>query len=258
MKGMSNNGMVTVEINGKKASVPEGTTVLQAARGLGIDIPTLCYHEALSMYAACRVCIVEMSIEKGGRKRTWIDASCVYPVQNGLIISTDSPKVKKERKLIIELLLSRAPESRVLNELADRYGAQKGRFESIDKGESNCILCGLCVRVCNEMIHSEGIGTAFRGINKKVVTPFKIAQDVCVGCAACAYVCPTGAIKVIENDRCVSIENWHAEVEIKLCRECGRPIGPKLYLEQIEREVPVKKEIFDLCPACRRKVFKVK
>lgn len=252
---MNDNKLFTIEIDGIKTRIPEGTMVLQAARALGIYIPTLCYHEALSMYAACRVCIVEMSIEKGGKKRSWINASCVYPVQDGLIVKTNSPRVQKGRKLIIELLHSRAPDSIVLNELAEKYGAEKGRFESIDKGESNCILCGLCVRVCNELIHSGGIGTAFRGIHKKVVTPYKIAQDICVGCTACAFVCPTGAIKIIEDKKSINVENWHAELEMKICKECGKPIGPRVYLEKIGKEVPIRDEIFDLCTECRRKVF---
>ncbi len=252
---MAEDNLLTVEIDRIKTKVPKGTTILQAARSIGIYIPTLCYHEVLSTYASCRVCIVEMSIEKRGKLRTWIDASCVYPVQEGLTVKTNSPKVQKERKLIIELLLSRAPDSIVLNELAERYGAEKGRFESVDKGESNCILCGLCVRVCNELIHSAGIGTAFRGIHKKVVTPYKIAQDVCIGCTACAYVCPTGAIKIIEDKKSINVKNWHAELEMKICKECGKPIGPRVYLEKLGKEVPVRDEIFDLCTECRRKVF---
>jgi bidirectional [NiFe] hydrogenase diaphorase subunit len=253
---MNEDELVTIEIDKIKTRIPKGTTVLQAARSLGIYIPTLCYHEALSTYASCRVCIVEMSIEKRGKLRTWIDAACVYPVQEGLIIKTNSPRVQKERKLIIEMLLSRAPDSPALLELAELYGAQKGRFESIDKGESNCILCSLCVRVCNELIKSGGIGTAFRGIHKKVVTPFNIAQDVCIGCAACAYVCPTGAIRVIEEESRLSIENWNAKLEIQFCKECGKPVGPKVYIDKLKEELNLRDELYELCPQCRRKIYR--
>lgn len=254
---MEEKNDLTVEIDGRKTRVRKGTTVLQAAQQLGIHIPTLCYHEALSTYASCRICIVEMSIEKRGKRSTWIDASCVYPVQDGLVVKTDSPKVQKERKLIIELLLSRAPDSPLLNSLAEQYGASKGRFGAIDRGESNCILCGLCVRVCNELIRSDGIGTAFRGIHKKVVTPFKVAQDVCVGCTACAYMCPTGAIRVIEDQESVRLENWEAEIELVRCRECGNSVGPRAYLEKLKEQIDLKDEIYELCSDCRRKVFRV-
>jgi len=247
--------MVTIEIDGIKTRVEEGTTVLQAARQIGIEIPTLCYHEALTRYASCRICIVELSIEKRGRMRTWIDASCVYPCQEGLIVKTNSEKVKKERKVILELLLSRAPESKILNELAEKYGARKDRFESVDKGKSNCILCGLCVRTCHELIHADVIGTAYRGIRKKVLSPYNIAQDVCIGCTACAFVCPTGAIKVkLGKDR-LDIESWPASLEIVKCKKCGKPVGPKVYIEHLRKEVPLSDEVFELCYECRRKMY---
>jgi len=237
-------------------SVPYGTTILQAAKELGIHIPTLCYHPALPLYASCRVCLVEISIEKGGRTRSWIDTSCAYPIQNPIKVQTNTEKVRKERKIIIELLLSRAPDSKILNELAEEYGAEKGKFQTLDKGESNCILCGLCVRVCNEMIHSNAIGTAYRGIHKKVVTPYGIAKELCVGCLACVYVCPTGAIKAKIGVDKLELENWEAELEMKLCRECGKPIGPRVYLERIRKEVNLRDHIFDLCTECRRKEFR--
>lgn len=254
---MSEQKLVKIEIDGKKTEVLKGTTILEAAKKLGVYIPTLCFHESLSMYASCRICIVEMSIEQRGRTYSWIDASCVYPVEDGLCVKTNSEKVQKERKLIIELLLSRAPDSPVLNKLAKEYGAEKGRFETVDKGASNCILCGLCVRVCNELIESDAIGTAYRGINRKVITPFKIAKDNCVGCAACEYVCPTGAIKVIEKKDKITIENWDAEIDMKTCSECGRPYAPRDYLQKIKEKVNIREEIFEKCPECRRKDLKV-
>ncbi|MFW6137688.1 MAG: 2Fe-2S iron-sulfur cluster-binding protein [Spirochaetota bacterium] len=248
--------MINLEIDGMKTRVPEGTTVLEAANGLGIHIPTLCYHKALSMYASCRVCIVEMSIEKRGKLRNWVDASCVYQVEEGLIVKTNSTRVQKERKLIIALLLSRAPDSPVLNDLARKYGAQKERFQTIDSGESNCILCGLCVRVCNELIQAGAIGTAFRGIHKKVVTPYLIAKDLCIGCGACAYVCPTGAINVVTGKEKLRVENWHAELEMKLCKQCGNPIGPKIHIDKVREKVDLRGDLYDLCPNCRRKIYR--
>lgn len=252
---MSNKKLLKIEIDGQKTEVPEGTTVLQAARSLGIEIPTLCYHESVSMYASCRLCIVAMSIEKRGRTYHWIDASCVYPVEDGLVVQTDTPKVQKERRLILELLLSRAPDAPLLNELARKYGADKKRFKAIDNGESNCILCGLCVRVCNELIHSGGIGTAFRGVHKKVITPYKVAREICTGCTACAFVCPTGAIKIVEDGECIGIENWEAQVAMKKCRVCGKPFAPVAYLEQIREKVHLSDDVLDTCPACRRKIL---
>ena len=256
---MSQEGIVSeieVEINGIKTKVQAGSTVLEAARKLGIDIPTLCYHEPLEPFGSCRMCIAEMSVGSGESKKTWVSTTCTTPVQDGLIVKTDTPKIKKERKLILELHMSRAPESPKINELAERYGIEKSRFVALDKGESNCILCGLCVRVCDEIILAHAIGMAYRGIHKKILTPFEIAKEKCIGCGACAYVCPTGAIKIIEEKPILRIENWDVEHEMTYCKECGKPIGPKVYIDILKEKVIVQEELYDLCPDCRRKVFK--
>ena len=246
---------VTINIDGINTEVSEGKTVLEAARELDIDIPTLCYHEALEPFGSCRMCIAEMSVEKNGSKKSWIGTTCTTPVQEGLTVKTNTTKIKKERKLILELLISRAPDSIRIQELAKQYGVEKTRFVTLDEGESNCILCGLCVRVCDEVIQAHAIGTAYRGIQKKVLTPFEIAKDKCLGCGACAYVCPTGAIKIIEEKPIIKIENWNVEHEMAYCKECGKPIGPKVFIDTLKEKVPVREEMYDLCPECRRKAY---
>ena len=249
--------MINLIIDGKKIAVPKASTVLNAAKKLNIDIPTLCYHEALPPDGQCRICIVEMSIEKRGRKYNWIDAACVYPVEQGLVVDTNSKRVKKQRKLIIELMLSRAPNSEILKKLALRYGAKIDRFTSIDKGESNCILCGLCVRVCNELVKTGGIGMAYRGINKKVVTPFKIASSICIGCTSCANVCPTGAIKVIEDNKKTNIKNWGVKLELQKCSNCGNPFAPVIHINELKEKTKVDTTILNRCPGCRRKLTRL-
>src|SRR5210317_1594158 len=102
---MSEEKLVKITVDGQEIEVPVGSTVLEAARKLGIEIPRLCHHEALSMQASCRICLVEMSVERRGRTYNWVDASCVYPVQEGLVVKTDTKKIRKERKIILELLL---------------------------------------------------------------------------------------------------------------------------------------------------------
>jgi bidirectional [NiFe] hydrogenase diaphorase subunit len=248
---------VKLTIDGRKAVVSSSATVLEAAAELGIEIPTLCHHAALSPQGACRVCIVELAEERNGKVRRWIDASCVCPVSEGLEVKTDSPRVLRERRMIVELLLSRAPESEALAELARSTGAEAGKFKSPDEGESNCILCGLCVRVCNELVGAGGIGTAFRGIHKQVVSPLGLAGSVCLGCMACAYVCPTGAIQSALTDRRISIPTWSAELEMSMCTECGKPVAPRVYLEKLKQDVNLREEIFSLCPECRRKQVRV-
>ncbi len=248
---------VQVEIDGRAVEVGAEATVLEAARQLGIDIPTLCHHPALSPLGSCRVCIVEMS--RKGRPGSWIDAACVFPAREGLVVQTDTPRVRKERKLILELLLSRAPESPALNRLAERYGARKDRFRAAETGEPGCILCGLCARVCGELVGAGGIGAAYRGIHKKMLTPFGLAASVCLGCEACAHVCPTGAIRTtLENGRW-KVENWQAELTMQSCARCGRPYAPVVYLERLKEKLQpkLKEQILRLCPDCRRREVRV-
>lgn len=186
---------IALEIDGKEVKVEEGTTILEAAKKVGIDIPTLCYHPALSPFGACRMCSVE--IISHGRSR--IVTSCNYPVEEGLTVNTKSPDVIAIRKMLIELLLARAPKAKIIQDLAKEYGVDKTRFKIKDP-ENLCILCGLCARICEERMGVSVINFVNRGVERKVETPFQQTSDanldVCLACGACAFVCPTGAIKL--------------------------------------------------------------
>lgn len=211
---MNNNFMmidnIPVEINGEK-------NLLELIRKAGIDIPTFCYHSELSIYGACRMCMVE---NKWGS----MEAACSTPPRAGMEIHTNTPKLRKYRKMILELLLANhcrdctacGKNGRCkLQELANRYGIRDVRFENtapepnidnsskcITRDTNKCILCGDCVRVCNEIQNVGAIDFAHRGSKMTVSCAFDepIAQSNCVGCGQCAAVCPTGAI-VIRNDR---------------------------------------------------------
>jgi NADH dehydrogenase/NADH:ubiquinone oxidoreductase subunit G len=250
---MSAETMVSLRIDGRNISAPKGTAVLDAAKLLGIHIPTLCHHEALTRQATCRICIVELSIEKRGRTHQWMDASCVYPIEEGLVVLTNSPRVRAQRKILLELMLSRAPEAPVLLELAKEYGAEPGRFESIDKGKSNCILCGLCVRACSERINAGGLGFAFRGVRKKLVSPLHIAKDVCIGCTACGFVCPTNAIKIEQERSCMHMVSLKTDLPLRQCSRCGAPIASVRQHEQVRETLALSDSVLELCPDCRRK-----
>ena len=184
---------ITLEIDGKAVKAEEETTILEAAKSAGIDIPTLCYHPALSPFGACRLCTVE--ITSRGRKKTV--TSCNYPVEEGLVVSTKSPDVIEIRRDIIELLLARCPNVELIQNLAREYGVEKPRFKLGDENEK-CILCGLCTRMCEERMGVSAINFVGRGVDRKVETPFQVTGDinldVCRACGACAFVCPTGAI----------------------------------------------------------------
>jgi bidirectional [NiFe] hydrogenase diaphorase subunit len=178
---------VTLTINDRKVKAKEGTTILEAARSAKIDIPTLCHHEALAPFGACRLCTVE--IGKGQRSR--LVASCVYTVEEGLAVQTESERVVKGRKMILEFLLARAPGVQVLREYGIKYGVDRNRF---DVASTSCILCGLCVRYCAEVKKKNAIGFIGRGTERAVMFFPEIASEECPRCRECWAICPTGVL----------------------------------------------------------------
>jgi bidirectional [NiFe] hydrogenase diaphorase subunit len=179
---------IQLEIDGRKVKATERMTVLEAAQNAGILIPTLCHHEKLEPFGGCRVCIVEVEVNGW----TKLVVSCVYPVEENIIVRTRSEKVDRIRKTIIELLMAHAPDSPQLQDLAQEYGADKDRFE---KDASFCIHCGLCVRYCAEVAKKNAIGFVGRGINKEVSFIPEIAAKECNDCKECFPLCPTSYLQ---------------------------------------------------------------
>jgi NADH dehydrogenase/NADH:ubiquinone oxidoreductase subunit G len=212
--------VVHFTVDDKEIAVSGGQTILEAvARMPGIgNIPALCYHPAVKPYGACRLCTVEVS-EDGGSKSRFV-AACLYPVKEGLVVKTNTERVRKLRKGIIELLLARCPNVKRIQELAEEYGIKKPRFVL---GDQDCILCGLCVRACQEIIGKSAINLVNRGIYREVAAPFyayELGED-CIGCGDCAFVCPTGAIQMGPE---------------------GKPVLPRVKIPYAELEAMIKKE----------------
>jgi bidirectional [NiFe] hydrogenase diaphorase subunit len=178
----------TLTIDGKEVAAEEGMTVLEAARRAGLFIPTLCHHEKLEPFGACRLCLVE--VEERGRRRLVV--SCVYPASIGLKVATRSEAIDRLRRIILELLLARAPHSPLLEELGAQYGARPGRFE---KQASFCIHCGLCVRYCAEVKKAQAVGFIDRGVRKEIAFVPGIAERVCEQCKECFELCPTSYLQ---------------------------------------------------------------
>ena len=175
-------------IDGKQVKAAEGMTILEAARGAGIPIPTLCHHEQLAPFGGCRLCIVEMEAQG----RTSLVASCVHQAEDDLIIITRSQKIDRLRKVILELLLAHAPDSLQLQELAAEYGADRDRFE---QEASFCVHCGLCVRYCAEVKQLHAVGFIDRGIRKEISFLPEIAAEECNDCKECFPLCPTSYLQ---------------------------------------------------------------
>lgn len=177
---------INIVIDGKKVQIDKGNTLMQAAQKLGIHIPALCYLEKIKPHGACRLCIVE--IERKGKSK--IVASCAFPAEEGLIVHTESPKVEQIRKNLVELYIALFPFNPEIKRLAKKFELVATRYK---KEYNYCILCGLCVRYCEEVKKNNAIGFVGRGINKKVVfIPESAYFKKCKDCMECMDICPTG------------------------------------------------------------------
>jgi len=208
--------MITLTINGVAAQVERDTTILEAAQFLGFPIPTLCHMEGLSPYGACRLCVVE--IGEGARAK--LVSACTYPVEEGLLVRTASSRVVKTRKMILELLLASCPQSKTIQDLAAAHDVRQQRFR---QEYEDCILCGRCVRMCEEQMMAKAIGFRGRGEGRSIGTPFDVKSDVCRLCGACMQVCPACEL------RCT-----YTEPEKAICGGCANLSPPCVDVDEFD------------------------
>jgi bidirectional [NiFe] hydrogenase diaphorase subunit len=226
--------MISLTINGLQTSVEEGTTLLEAARFLGFPIPTLCYNEGLRPYGACRLCVVEIGEGKGAK----LVSSCTFPAQEGLVVRTASERVLRARRMVIELLLASCPQSKVIQDLASAHNVRQQRFR---QEHDDCILCGLCVRMCEEQMMAKAIGFRGRGERRTIGTPFDKHSEVCRLCGGCMYICPACQL------RCTYTEPEHA-----VCGGCANLSPPCVEKESFDDMMCY----LDPCVACEIKKSK--
>jgi NADH dehydrogenase/NADH:ubiquinone oxidoreductase subunit G len=208
--------MIHLSIDGQAIETEPSRTVLEVARQHGIHIPTLCYHEALAPFAACRLCVVEIATGRG----TQLVASCAYPCSEGLVIHTGSDMVLRSRRMTLELLMATARDVPVIQQMAEELGVTGPRFTMPHDG---CILCGLCVRACREIVGVAAISVANRGIEKRVGSPFRVASADCIECGTCVLVCPTGAITLADiTGGAHTVHPWESDLESVDCRVCSQ------------------------------------
>jgi len=244
--------MPKVTIDGASFDAKADETILDVARRAGVWIPTLCHHPALEPYAACRICVVEIE-----RRGWWqVVTSCNYPVRGDLNVRVNSERAAGARRGVMRLLLARCPESEELKALARRMGVEGTPYPKVTEAQRNCILCGLCVRVCAEKIGASAISLTGRGVERTVAAPFRAPSEDCIGCGACAEVCPVGTIVIRKHPGEVEVSPFKSRVRVRACASCGRPVGSERVRDVLSsRGGPTLREILSrdaLCAECRR------
>lgn len=247
--------MPTVTIDGAKVEVEKNATILDAAQKAGIWIPTLCHHPAIPTTASCRICLVEL--DRGSWKQ--LVTACNYPVRRDIRVSVESESARRARRGVMQLLLARSPESPELWEIAGRMGVEDTPYPKVTESQRNCILCGLCVAVCEQIIGCSAISFAGRGVERVVATPFRLASEDCIACGACAAVCPVGTIQVRihEDSGEAEISPFKSRARLLVCEECGERLVTEPLAVRLRAKVKIDWEEMKsrarLCPECRRK-----
>ncbi|MBN2846493.1 MAG: (2Fe-2S)-binding protein [Deltaproteobacteria bacterium] len=236
--------MVTIKINDRKVKAEEGSTILENAQKLKIAIPTLCHHSDLSPFGACRLCTVE--VKTNGRWQ--LASSCNTPVEEGMEIVTDSKNVSEGRKLAAELLYYKYPTTKAVRDVAEKAGVAVSKDEKAEGHD--CILCGLCVRTCREIVGVNALTFQDRGPGRDIEEP-KIEFDPnrCIGCGSCAYVCPTGYVTMEEEGAKRII--WDKVFTMVSCSVCGKRFAPEDQLRYISRQTGVPFSELSVCVDCR-------
>lgn len=246
---MDEGKQTTFTLDGQTVTAGPGETVLSVAKRHGIDIPALCHHEAVTPYGACRLCIVEAF----WGKRSKLVTSCIYTPWDDERIETNNERVRKARKMTLELLLARAPGAELIRNMASEYGVEEARFggESIECDENRCILCGLCVRVCAEAVGQNAIGYGYRGTKRVICSPFDKNAEECTGCGACVFVCPTDALHYEDIDGKRIFKEINTAVPMVSCRACGKFFASADQVAKIKDRLNLPIELAETCPECR-------
>ncbi|MBD3332548.1 2Fe-2S iron-sulfur cluster binding domain-containing protein [candidate division GN15 bacterium] len=239
--------MVHLTIDGTRVQAKEGEMLLKVIKQLGIDVPSLCDHDAVEPFGACRLCLVEITKQSWDGWKKYV-TSCLYPVEDGLIVNTQAEKVVEARKTLIDLQLARCPGSPEIQQLAADYGITQTSYEpKIDS--DNCILCGLCTRICEHMGFA-AISTVDRGPDRRIASPLDEPPPDCIGCLACAINCPTNVIPYTEKGNKRTI--WDKEFELITCSKCGRKTITRDFARALSKMRDIPEAYFEVCDACHR------
>lgn len=185
--------MPGITVDGLELEAERSWTILDAAKFLGVEIPTLCHFDGLTPWGGCRLCLVEI----GAGNRSRLVASCTYPVEEGLTVRTNSRWVVKTRRMVIELMLGACSGSKELQDLAAKFRVESMRFKP---NHDDCLLCGRCARMCAEQMMGSAIGFTGRGRSLKIESPFGAPSQECRRCGGCMYICPVCTLRCQGGD----------------------------------------------------------
>lgn len=239
--------MVHITINGKVVKAIKGEMLLNVIRREGLDVPALCDHPAIEPTGNCRLCTVAFTKEGWDGWQKYITA-CLYPVEEGLIVTTHSPELIEIRKTILDLQLARCPDSDVIQKMAAEYGILKSSYEPRVDGD-NCIMCYACTRIC-EVLGKQAISAVMRGHHKKIAPPFDQPPPDCIGCLSCAMICPTDVIEWHDNRDIRTI--WDKDFELIACKNCGKKIITREFADYLIEKRNLPSEYFETCDDCKR------
>ena len=237
--------MIRLSVNNQALEVEEGTRLLAAVQKVGINVPTLCHHKALTPYGACRLCVVEVHAPD---RAPVLQAACSYPALDGIGVLTDTDRVRRARKITAELLLARCPDSEVIRRIAAEQGVKEPRFR---KKNGDCVYCGLCVRMCEERMGRSAIGFSGRGPKKKLESPFGKHNEMCWTCGACDFICPVGkkvSVLASRNAPIPILNAYNFNLD-------GRPAVSILYPQAVPNKPVIDKETclrlnHEVCGVC--------
>jgi NADH dehydrogenase/NADH:ubiquinone oxidoreductase subunit G len=240
--------MIKLKINKKEIQGRKGQTILEVARENNIYIPTLCVSESVAPYGACRLCLVEIT----RHKRKKVVAACLFEIENELEVETTTSEIETVRRIVMELLLARCPESEDIRKLARELGVDEVRFQK-DENHNHCVLCALCTRVCKEVVELSAISLASRGTERKVAIPFNDDLTACIACGSCAFICPTKAITLEDKEgfRYINWPNSSAKFKLKYCEKCGNYWAPEKQLLYMIKRANLPEDYYEFCYSCR-------
>jgi NADH dehydrogenase/NADH:ubiquinone oxidoreductase subunit G len=240
--------MPTLTVDGCKVSVPDAAHILDTARQAGVQVPTLCQFDGLEAWGGCRLCVVDMWRE--GWDEDWFKmvTACNHPVEEGMRVFTSSERVIETRMVVLDLLLARCPETTLIRRLAAEHGIEQSSYVP-NPEPTDCILCGLCTRVCDH-IGVSAISSVNRGWGREIAPPFNQPPPDCIGCLACAEICPTDCIPFTDGHATRTI--WGRDFEMLRDPTTGEGLITKAQAAHFEARSGVPQSYYEISDRMKR------